>query len=203
MFPCNVSLLAIQFSKRLDVNLEDLLKIHIEKIENGFLSIPPSQWCVKNYHFPIIWSLQGVTEKLFCINGIYSNGLEHISNKQLYKESIGEYLAIPEVAQEYRNYEPPTYQLEECHRANYVYKNPDTRVEVRTPAGNIDCLTNSEIVEIKVVNKWKDGLGQLLAYSVYYPNHEKVLILFGKIKPPTLEVIYKVCASYSVELRLC
>ena len=78
-------------------------------------------------------------------------------------------------------------------------QHPDTKVEIKTPAGHIDCLTKIEIVEIKVITKWKDGLGQLLAYSVFYPNHRKVLMLFGKTKSSLFESIEQVCCNDGVE----
>ena len=137
--------------------MEDLLTIHIKKIENGMLSIPPSKWCVKKSSYSIVWKLKGISEHLFCINGTYSDGLKQTPNQQLYKETFGEYLALAEIAQEYKNFEPSSSQLEECHRAKYVYEHPDTQIEVATPAGSIDCLTKAEIVELKVVTKWKDG----------------------------------------------
>jgi hypothetical protein len=51
--------------------------------------------------------------------------------------------------------------------------------EVTTPAGRIDLLTETEIIEIKRVSDWKAGLGQLLVYSGFFPEHRKRLHLFG------------------------
>jgi len=51
-------------------------------------------------------------------------------------------------------------------------------IEVITPIGRIDLLTDTEIIEVKVVNDWKAGMGQVLAYSAYFPSHEKRLHLF-------------------------
>ncbi|MDJ0719082.1 MAG: hypothetical protein QNJ54_33460 [Prochloraceae cyanobacterium] len=51
--------------------------------------------------------------------------------------------------------------------------------EVATPAGRIDLLTNTEIIEIKRIGDWKAALGQILVYSAYYPEHQKRLHLFG------------------------
>ncbi|WP_052672455.1 MarR family transcriptional regulator [Aliterella atlantica] len=52
-------------------------------------------------------------------------------------------------------------------------------VEVATPAGRIDLLTNSEITEVKAIKDWKAALGQILVYSSFYPQHQKRLHLFG------------------------
>ena len=47
--------------------------------------------------------------------------------------------------------------------------------EVTTPAGRIDLLTDTEIIEVKRVKDWKAGL----VYSGFYPEHQKRLHLFG------------------------
>lgn len=52
-------------------------------------------------------------------------------------------------------------------------------VEVITPAGRIDLLTDTEIIEVKAVKDWKAALGQILVYSGFYPQHQKRLHLFG------------------------
>lgn len=52
-------------------------------------------------------------------------------------------------------------------------------VEVVTPAGRIDLLTDTEIIEVKAVKDWKAALGQILVYSGFYPQHQKRLHLFG------------------------
>ncbi|BAZ83811.1 hypothetical protein PN497_11880 [Sphaerospermopsis kisseleviana CS-549] len=51
--------------------------------------------------------------------------------------------------------------------------------KVTTPAGRIDLLTDTEIIEVKRVKDWKAGLGQVLIYSGFYPEHQKRLHLFG------------------------
>ena len=52
-------------------------------------------------------------------------------------------------------------------------------MEVHTNFGYIDLLTETELIEIKVGNNWKHGLGQLLAYRKFYLNHKLRLHLFG------------------------
>lgn len=55
-------------------------------------------------------------------------------------------------------------------------------VEVNTPAGRIDLLTQTEVIEVKYIKDWKAALGQVLAYSGFYPQHLKRLHLFGSTK---------------------
>ncbi len=66
-------------------------------------------------------------------------------------------------------------------------------VEVATPAGRIDLLTNSEITEVKAIKDWKAALGQILVYSGFYPKHQKRLHLFGTAKE--LEVLADIEAA--------
>lgn len=49
-----------------------------------------------------------------------------------------------------------------------------------TKAGQIDVLTAEEIIEVKHVKKWKEGIGQLMVFGKIFPNHRKRLHLFGK-----------------------
>jgi hypothetical protein len=51
-------------------------------------------------------------------------------------------------------------------------------IEVVTPFGRIDLLTDTEIIEIKYGDNWKNALGKILVYGKFYPNHTKVIHLF-------------------------
>lgn len=80
----------------------------------------------------------------------------------------------------------------------------DGRTEVETPAGRIDVLTDSHIIEVKRLEGWKGGLGQLTAYAVYYPHHLQRLHLLveaiEKNKEFKLEAVRTVCEKVGVEL---
>ncbi len=52
-------------------------------------------------------------------------------------------------------------------------------VEVQTIHGPIDLLTATQIIEIKRIEDWKTGFGQVLAKAPAYPKHDKRLHLFG------------------------
>ncbi len=183
--------------------MQDLLIIHQDKIKEGKLSLPPAKWCMRN---PLSLLLDiHLDEKTypFEIMGSPSYGLRRVSKAELYKENIGEYMAIPEMAAKYRVFTPDRYQLEECHRASYMFHHTEAIPEQYTPVGSIDCITESEIVEIKNIRSWKSGLGQLLAYAYFYPNHEKVLMVFGKKSNKYIDNVKSVCEKYGVELRIC
>ena len=73
--------------------------------------------------------------------------------------------------------------------------------EVKTPAGNIDLLTPTHIIEVKIAHNWKHGLGQLLAYSEYFPYYAKRLHLFSyqEISAEFLHLVIQSCERLSVE----
>lgn len=69
-----------------------------------------------------------------------------------------------------------------------------------TPVGYIDVLTASHIIEIKTLTMWKHGLGQLQAYSCYFPNKKRRLHLFDCKKESNVVEILNVCKKLGVEV---
>ncbi|MEY3331778.1 MAG: hypothetical protein RLZZ176_78 [Cyanobacteriota bacterium] len=70
--------------------------------------------------------------------------------------------------------------------------------EVKTPIGYIDIMTDSQIIEVKRVRKWKWALGQILVYGLYYPDHKKRIHLFGRCKESKLQTIKDHCGKFDV-----
>lgn len=66
-------------------------------------------------------------------------------------------------------------------------------MEVVTPVGNIDILTDTELIEVKEAKAWKNAIGQLITYGYYYQNHQKRLHLFGKCHHSALILIRQHC----------
>jgi len=77
-------------------------------------------------------------------------------------------------------------------------------IEVKTPAGPIDLLTDNEIIEIKKIKNWKAALGQILIYGDYYPKHQKRIHLFGRTSNGdlTFKTIEKHYAKFNVVMTL-
>ena len=61
--------------------------------------------------------------------------------------------------------------------------------EVIVPVGKIDILTANEIIEVKNIKDWKQGIGQIIIYGNYYPSHQKRIHLFGNINNALLDLI--------------
>ena len=52
------------------------------------------------------------------------------------------------------------------------------QIEVETENGFIDLLTDNEIIEVKLGKLWKHAVGQILMYSIDFPNYQKRIHLF-------------------------
>jgi hypothetical protein len=72
----------------------------------------------------------------------------------------------------------PSKQTEAGVR-DLIAKQLNGRIEVTTPVGRIDVLTDTLLIEVKNACHWKSALGQVIAYGMYYPDHKKVIWLFG------------------------
>ena len=70
-------------------------------------------------------------------------------------------------------------------------------IEVETEDGFIDLLTATEIVEIKNGKNWKHAVGQILIYSMEYPNHKKRIHLFDIDKDNDIE---RKCKKYDIKI---
>jgi hypothetical protein len=73
------------------------------------------------------------------------------------------------------------------------------KVEAYTKFGLIDLLTDTELIEIKVVHRWKDAIGHIIAKSRAFPTHTKRLHLFGP-DDPRLDHIIEVCAECDIQI---
>lgn len=72
--------------------------------------------------------------------------------------------------------------------------------EVSIPAGYVDLVTDSEVIEIKSAGHWKEGVGQLLVYSVYFRFHLPRLCLFGEVDIAGKQLIEFHCGLLSINV---
>jgi hypothetical protein len=73
------------------------------------------------------------------------------------------------------------------------------QVEAPSPDGPIDLLTDEEVVEVKAIQNWKDGIGHVLVKALNYPNHYKCLLLFGAADSH-LDHIQQRCDELDIQL---
>jgi len=73
-------------------------------------------------------------------------------------------------------------------------------VEVQCPAGFIDVLSATEIIEVKRADRWKSAVGQVLAYQIYFPNHRPRIHLFwrGSERYPNTNAVLECCSRLKV-----
>lgn len=102
--------------------------------------------------------------------------------------------------------------ITEKHIQDRYKSNCICKTEVKTPAGRIDVLTSDAVIEIKKSYSWKEGVGQLMVYSFYYPNYRRILhlydsrydkSLFGTYRYNTMDLkytIWQVTQSHSIEV---
>ena len=76
--------------------------------------------------------------------------------------------------------------------------------EVETPAGFIDVLSDTEVIEVKYYKQWKHGLGQVLTYQSYYPCLARRLHLFAHVGDVDTENYFalakNVCDGHAVKV---
>lgn len=83
-----------------------------------------------------------------------------------------------------------------------LQKQLSAEIEVETPVGYVDLLTDTEIIEIKEITNWKSALGQILSYGSFYPEHKKYLYLFNKSESDVdTRQVENICKKYQVEVR--
>lgn len=95
----------------------------------------------------------------------------------------GKTLAIPVLACEYQRYlensqKSRVFRIAEKEIQAKLAKQVKGRVEVETPVGYIDILSEVQIIEVKQIKDWKCALGQILVYGSYFPQHQKRIHLF-------------------------
>lgn len=94
-----------------------------------------------------------------------------------------------------------TYKVSEKHYQQKLHNKYGGEIEVKTPVGYIDLLTENKLFELKTHSEWKSAIGQLLTYGAYYPKHEKVLALFNSPKVKNDSEIVKNCKKLGITLK--
>jgi hypothetical protein len=78
-------------------------------------------------------------------------------------------------------------------------------IEVPTCYGNIDLLTDDQVIEIKSFKNYKHAMGQVLAYSLECPDKDKCIYLFDILDDANIKSIKKLLGMnnlYIVDLLI-
>lgn len=70
-----------------------------------------------------------------------------------------------------------TGKYKEGNYRNNLAKALNGTIEVPVPIGYIDVVTTDSIIEVKLIDEWKAALGQVIVYSIFYPDHKRKLHL--------------------------
>lgn len=74
-------------------------------------------------------------------------------------------------------------------------------IEVGTDYGDINLLTNTQLIEIKKYTDWKCAIGQVIAYGADYPNREKIIYLFDVPADNIVGKIRIICAELDIKVK--
>ncbi|MDX2273487.1 MAG: hypothetical protein NW237_16255 [Cyanobacteriota bacterium] len=107
-------------------------------------------------------------------------------------QQINEIIADPQIS-------TPVQGSEAWYR-DKLAKKLKGQVEVVTPSGRIDILTDREVIEVKKASNWKAAIGQILVYGRNYPNHKKRIHLFGELTKNDLKKIKEECNAFGILL---
>ena len=68
----------------------------------------------------------------------------------------------------------------------------------------VDVLTEREVIEVKAVGQWKHALGQVLAYSACFPEHQARIHLYSDESSGAIELagLCDVCTKLGVKVTL-
>jgi predicted DNA-binding protein YlxM (UPF0122 family) len=118
----------------------------------------------------------------------------HVAKHNLYDmvERMRDFALVPE----WLELDPSSRSLEAQIR-DRLQAEYGGRIEVQTSYGPIDLLTATELIEIKRIEDWKTGFGQVLAKSPAYPQHGKRLHLFGN-SDRTLRNVKACCREFEI-----
>jgi hypothetical protein len=73
------------------------------------------------------------------------------------------------------------------------------QTEVNTLHGRIDLVTDTHLIEIKRIDNWQKGFGQIFSKTAAYPNHAKRLHLFGSSER-NLRNIAACCKEFEIDV---
>ncbi|RGE43279.1 hypothetical protein DZC30_15805 [Comamonas testosteroni] len=185
--------------------LIDLYAIHEDKARAGLLSIHPSRWLYAGRNIGRVFEIFSDDYQVVEVGGQRADHFKQLAGMRLHgksRQKHGYYLATQAIADRYFKYVPKGGTLECAVRDLLALEETNAQVEAHTPVGFIDLLCSTSVVEVKHLSKWKQALGQVLAYSTYYPKHSKILHLYSSgIGSRDIEEQMFVCRNLNVDLR--
>ncbi|PSO62105.1 MAG: hypothetical protein BRC38_16685 [Cyanobacteria bacterium QH_6_48_35] len=148
---------------------------------------------------PPRWLRQEQTQ--FLVQSLQSQIQDQVTYSQ--RGKYGGTFAVDELAfkyWEYLNTKPRVRLSEKSVQKRLAKSLGKVKCEVPTLAGNIDILTERELIEVKSVKSWKSAVGQVMIYGQSYPERQKRIHLFGEASPDFFSLIRSRCAALDIEM---
>lgn len=75
------------------------------------------------------------------------------------------------------------------------------KAEVQTPAGNIDILTDDELIEIRHISKWTYAIGHVQVYNIYCKRNMRIHLFYTHDTDLNILAIIKAdCEAFNIRL---
>jgi len=74
------------------------------------------------------------------------------------------------------------------------------KTEYKLECGTIDILSKDAVIEVKSIIAWKQAIGQVLVYGSYFPEHKKIIVLFGNFHKSLSDIIQRACDKFQIQV---
>jgi hypothetical protein len=187
------------------MTLIDLYSIHAHAAREGMPTLHPSRWLYSGRQLGGVFDIFSKAEQTVVVGDRTATHFRHLETIGLgskIRHTYGHYLASEAIAKRYKDNIPKLAENEGAVRDMLSIDLPQCELEAHTPVGKIDILTPEAVIEVKRLSKWKQALGQVLAYATYHPKREPVVHLFGpRICRTNLDEIRRTCRRLGVIVR--
>lgn len=109
----------------------------------------------------------------------HPHGVAEVLRLSMVRHTVGEIVRLTGVSKTHVQRIRARYRGHEAVARNLA-RTLGGLLEVPAGSGRVDVLTETELIEVKPAKDWKSGIGQLLAYRRYYPDHTPHLHVFAR-----------------------
>ena len=112
----------------------------------------------------------------------------------LVEEITGKVLPLPKIGKRTQTkHKQPEKKVQKS-----LAKSLNGKIEVPCKTGNIDVLTDSEIIEIKKAKDWKHAIGQVLVYQLEYPDRQARIHLYEECSQEFKQMVISFASKLNV-----
>lgn len=153
-------------------------------------------------HDSVLRDIRNLRDKL---PHLFEGGIYFIAASYINKQN--KCLPMYHITQEgydllYNRYSTKTHTPKEAIIRDVLQSKLGGSIEVKTPYGNIDILTEDKIIEVKTYKDYKHALGQILFYGSIYRAHEKWVYLFDYTEQHNFDRIKPIFEENNIQVEL-